>query len=127
VLREGLRLVEQARAEDALKLEVLRGGGRCWLRRIGSRRVQEFDSTDDLQVYLNGLLRKDHFTARANDDLWSSKSGTFASALIAELDFAQHPEVRRSGGIKRIPTRVRQGGRLDQQALSCSYAAAGSA
>jgi antitoxin ParD1/3/4 len=58
VLREGLRLVEQRAAEDTLKLEVLREAADVGFGALDRGEFKEFDSTDDLQVYLNGFSEK---------------------------------------------------------------------
>ena len=58
MLREGLRLVEQRAAEDALKLEVLRETADVGFGALDRGEFKEFDSTDDLQVYLNGFSEK---------------------------------------------------------------------
>jgi len=58
VLREGLRLVEQRAAEDALKLEVLPEAADVGFGALDRGEFKEFDSTDDLQVYLNGFSEK---------------------------------------------------------------------
>jgi antitoxin ParD1/3/4 len=58
VLREGLRLVEQREAEDAAKLKVLRKAARVGLDALDRGRFKEFDSTEELEAYLNDLSDK---------------------------------------------------------------------
>jgi antitoxin ParD1/3/4 len=58
ILREGLRLVEQREAEDAAKLERLREAAHAGFGALDRGDFAEFDSIDDLQVYLNNLSEK---------------------------------------------------------------------
>lgn len=58
VLCEGLRLVEQREAEDAAKLQALREAARVGIAALDRGEFKEFDTFDDLQVYLNGLSEK---------------------------------------------------------------------
>jgi antitoxin ParD1/3/4 len=58
VLREGLRLVEQRDAEDAVKLEALREAAGVGFGALDRGEFKEFDSIADLQAYLNSLSEK---------------------------------------------------------------------
>jgi antitoxin ParD1/3/4 len=58
VLRDGLRLVQQREAEDAARLQVLRKAARAGFRALDRGEFKEFDSTDDLQAYLNAVSEK---------------------------------------------------------------------
>ena len=58
VLREGLRLVEQREAENAAKLKVLRKAARAGFDALDRGEFREFDSTDDLQAYMNAVSDK---------------------------------------------------------------------
>jgi antitoxin ParD1/3/4 len=55
VLREGLRLVEQREAEDAARLDVLRGAARVGFSALDRGEFKEFDSSDELEAYLHDL------------------------------------------------------------------------
>jgi antitoxin ParD1/3/4 len=58
VLREGLRLVEQRKAEDAAKLEALREAARVGLEAIERGEVRRFDSFEKLRAHLDELGEK---------------------------------------------------------------------
>jgi antitoxin ParD1/3/4 len=58
VLRDGLRLVEQREAEDASKLKALRVAARVGVNALNRREFKEFESIEDLQVYLNELSQR---------------------------------------------------------------------
>jgi antitoxin ParD1/3/4 len=58
VLREGLRLVEQREAEDRAKLQVLRKAAATGFDALDRGEFKEFDSSSDLQAYLNELSKK---------------------------------------------------------------------
>jgi antitoxin ParD1/3/4 len=58
VLREGLRMVEQREAEDAARLKVLRKAAHAGFAALDRGELKEFDSTDDLQTYLNAVSEK---------------------------------------------------------------------
>jgi antitoxin ParD1/3/4 len=58
VLREGLRLVEQREAEDAVKLKALRKAASAGFDALDRGEFKEFDSIDELQTYLNGVSEK---------------------------------------------------------------------
>jgi antitoxin ParD1/3/4 len=58
VLREGLRLVEQREAEDAIKLKALRAAARVGVNALDRGEFKEFESIEDLQAYLNDLSEK---------------------------------------------------------------------
>jgi antitoxin ParD1/3/4 len=53
-----LRLVEQREAEDAAKLKVLRKAAGAGFGALDRGEFKEFDSIDDLQVYLNAVSEK---------------------------------------------------------------------
>jgi antitoxin ParD1/3/4 len=58
VLRDGLRLVEQRDAEDAVKLEVLREAARVGIAALDRGEFKEFENIEDLQSYLDDLSEK---------------------------------------------------------------------
>jgi len=58
VLRDGLRLVEQREAEDAVKLEVLREAAGVGFDALDRGEFKEFEKIEDLQTYLNNLSEK---------------------------------------------------------------------
>jgi len=58
VLREGLRLVEQRVAEDAVKLQLLQEAAHAGFDAIDKGEFKEFGSFDDLQAYLNDLSER---------------------------------------------------------------------
>jgi antitoxin ParD1/3/4 len=58
VLRDGLRLVEQREAEDASKLKALRVAASVGVNALNRREFKEFESIEDLQVYLNELSQR---------------------------------------------------------------------
>jgi antitoxin ParD1/3/4 len=58
VLRDGLRLVEQREAEDASKLKALRVAARVGVNALNRGEFKEFESIEDLQVYLNELSER---------------------------------------------------------------------
>jgi antitoxin ParD1/3/4 len=58
VLRDGLRLVEQREAEDAVKLEALRASARAGVGALDRGEFREFSTFEDLRAYLNDLSRK---------------------------------------------------------------------
>lgn len=55
VLREGLRLVEQREAEDAVKLAALREAARIGMESIEAGDYHEFTTPEELDRYLKGL------------------------------------------------------------------------
>jgi antitoxin ParD1/3/4 len=55
VLREGVRLVEQREAEDALKLEALRQAAQVGIDDLARGAFKSFDSFDALDDYLKAL------------------------------------------------------------------------
>ncbi len=55
VLREGLRLVEQREAEDAAKLDALRGAAMAAVDSIERGAAKSFSSLDALRVHLRTL------------------------------------------------------------------------
>jgi antitoxin ParD1/3/4 len=55
VLRDGLRLVEQREAENAVKLKSLRAAARVGLRALDRGEFKEFQNIEDLEAYLNDL------------------------------------------------------------------------
>lgn len=58
VLREGLRLIEQREAEDAARLEALRGAVRVGLADIDAGQFSVFDSPDALDAHLKSVAGK---------------------------------------------------------------------
>jgi antitoxin ParD1/3/4 len=58
VLRDGLRLVEQREAEDAIKLKRLREAARVGVAALNRGEFKEFQSIEALQAYLNDLSEK---------------------------------------------------------------------
>jgi antitoxin ParD1/3/4 len=58
VLHEGLRLIEQRAAEDALKPDALRRTADVGFGALDRGEFKEFESIDDLQVYLNDFSGK---------------------------------------------------------------------
>jgi antitoxin ParD1/3/4 len=58
VLRDGLRMVEQREAEDAVKLKVLRASARVGMAALDRGEFKEFRDIEDLQTYLNDLSEK---------------------------------------------------------------------
>jgi antitoxin ParD1/3/4 len=58
VLRDGLRLVEQREAEDAVKLKALRAAARVGAGALDRGEFKEFNNVEDLQAYLNDLSEK---------------------------------------------------------------------
>lgn len=58
VLREGLRLVEQREAEDAIKLKALRAAARVGVSALDRGEFKEFENIKDLHAYLNDLSEK---------------------------------------------------------------------
>jgi antitoxin ParD1/3/4 len=58
VLREGLRLVEQRDAEDAVKLKVLRKAASAGFGALDRGEFKEFEDVDDLQAYLKAVSDK---------------------------------------------------------------------
>jgi antitoxin ParD1/3/4 len=58
VLRDGLRLVEQREAEDAVKLKALRAAARVGVGALNRGEFKEFSTFEELQVYLNELSEK---------------------------------------------------------------------
>jgi antitoxin ParD1/3/4 len=58
VLREGLRLVEQREAEDALRLEALRSAVQVGIDDIQAGRFETFDSKESLRAHLKLLTAK---------------------------------------------------------------------
>ena len=55
VLREGLRLVEQREAEDAARLEALRGAVQVGVADFDAGRFSGFDSSDALGAHLKSV------------------------------------------------------------------------
>jgi antitoxin ParD1/3/4 len=58
VLREGLRLIEQAEAEQAAKLEALRKAARVGMEALERGDVRAFRSVDDLMTHLDGVAAR---------------------------------------------------------------------
>jgi antitoxin ParD1/3/4 len=58
VLREGLRLVEQREAEDALRLKALRHAVKAGIADIEAGRFKAFDSKDSLGAHLKSVTAK---------------------------------------------------------------------
>ncbi len=58
VLREGLRLVEQREAEDAVKLKTLRQAARIGVAALDAGEFREFRRIEDLRAYLSELSGK---------------------------------------------------------------------
>jgi len=58
VLRDGLRLVEQREAEDAVKLKALRAAARVGIGALDRGEFKEFRDIEDLQTYLTDLSEK---------------------------------------------------------------------
>jgi antitoxin ParD1/3/4 len=58
VLREGLRLVEQREAEDALRLEALRAAVQTGLVDIAEGRFNTFDSKSSLRTHIDAIARR---------------------------------------------------------------------
>jgi antitoxin ParD1/3/4 len=58
VLRDGLRLVEQRQAEEAIKLKALREAARVGFAALDRGEFKEFEDIEDLQAYLNELSEK---------------------------------------------------------------------
>lgn len=58
VLREGLRLVEQREAEDVAKLRSLRAAARVGINALERGEFKEFETVEELQVYLNDLAEQ---------------------------------------------------------------------
>lgn len=58
VLREGLRLVEQREAEDALRLEALRAAVQIGAADIAAGRFKSFDSKATLRDHLKAIAKK---------------------------------------------------------------------
>lgn len=52
VLREGLRLIESREAEDAARLQALRGAVQVGLDDLAEGRYREFDSAEALRAHL---------------------------------------------------------------------------
>ena len=58
VLRDGLRLVEQREAEDAVKLKALRAAARVGVGALDRGEFKEFSTFEELQTYLNEFAEK---------------------------------------------------------------------
>jgi len=58
LLRDGLRLVEQREAEDAVKLKVLRAAARVGVGALERGEFKEFSTFEELQAYLNEFSEK---------------------------------------------------------------------
>jgi len=58
VLRDGLRLVEQREAVDAVKLKALRAAARVGVGALDRGEFKEFSTFGELQAYLNELSEK---------------------------------------------------------------------
>jgi len=58
VLRDGLRLVEQREAEDAIKLKALRAAARAGVGALNRGEFKEFATFEELQAYLNDLAEQ---------------------------------------------------------------------
>jgi antitoxin ParD1/3/4 len=58
VLRDGLRLVEQREAEDAVKLKALRTAVRVGVGALDRGEFKEFSTFEELQAYLNEFSEK---------------------------------------------------------------------
>ena len=58
VLRDGLRLVEQREAEDAIKLKALRSAARLGVGALERGEFKEFEDMGELRAYLNDLSEK---------------------------------------------------------------------
>ncbi|MGJ4949991.1 type II toxin-antitoxin system ParD family antitoxin [Bradyrhizobium sp. HKCCYLS20291] len=58
VLRDGLRLIEQREADDAVTLNSLREAAQAGFAALDRGEFKEFASIDELQAYLNGLSDK---------------------------------------------------------------------
>lgn len=58
VLRDGLRLIELREAEDAAKLERLRGAVQLGLDDAKQGRVTRFHSPEDLKRHLDGIAER---------------------------------------------------------------------
>lgn len=58
VLRDGLRLVEQREAVDAVKLKTLRAEARAGVAALDRGEFKEFSNIEELQTYLNDLSEK---------------------------------------------------------------------
>ena len=58
VLREGLRLVEQREAEDALRLQALRAAVDVGIKDIAAGRFETFDSAPPLRGHLQALAAR---------------------------------------------------------------------
>ena len=58
VLRDGLRLIEQREAEDASRLEALRGAVRVGAADMERGRYTALDSSESLEKHLSALTRK---------------------------------------------------------------------
>ena len=58
VLRDGLRLVEQREAEDAVKLKALRAEARTGVASLDRGEFKEFGNIEELQTYLEELSEK---------------------------------------------------------------------
>jgi antitoxin ParD1/3/4 len=58
VLRDGLRLVEQREAEDAVKLKALRAAARVGVGALDRGELKEFSTFEELQAYLNEFSEK---------------------------------------------------------------------
>ena len=58
VLRDGLRLVEQRQAEEVSKLKALREAARLGVAALDRGEFKEFETTEELQAYLNYLSEK---------------------------------------------------------------------
>lgn len=58
ILRDGLRLIEQREAEDASRLEALRGAVRVGVADMEQGRYTALDSPESLEKHLSALTRK---------------------------------------------------------------------
>lgn len=58
VLRDGLRLVEQREAADATRLAALREAVDTGIAALERGEFKEFETIEDLEVYLNGLSER---------------------------------------------------------------------
>lgn len=58
VLRDGLRLVEQREAEDAVKLKALRAAARVGVGALDRGEFKEFGDIEELRAYLNDISDK---------------------------------------------------------------------
>ena len=58
VLRDGLRLIEQREAEDASRLEALRGAVRVGVADMEQGRYTALDSSESLEKHLSALTSK---------------------------------------------------------------------